>query len=103
MSFTFICAVDYPDFCDFFNFLSGKAQFRSVRAGSYGQWTAETVAAGRLGTAFDGADLILVAEIESETAAALFRTFYADNVVLVGVDDTTEADRRNSSGEARMI
>ncbi|QCQ98519.1 hypothetical protein [Brevundimonas sp. SGAir0440] len=102
MPFTFICAVDYPDFCEFFNFLSGKARFRSVRAGSYGQWTAETVATGRLGPAFDAADLILVAELESQKDAALFRTFY-DSVVLVGDEDAIEADRRNSSGEARMI
>lgn len=34
--YIFICAVDYGHIAEFFNFLSGKAQFRDVRNGSFG-------------------------------------------------------------------
>ncbi|WP_304934953.1 hypothetical protein [Brevundimonas sp.] len=98
----FVCALDFHRAAEFFNFLIGKATiYRPIRCGgdrAFGRWNGETVAFGRLGGELtDLADIIMAVEIEDTEAAALFKTFWSENVVDVGPDDQDEADRRNEA------
>lgn len=100
----FVCALDYCQAAEFFNFLIGKAtKFRAIRGGGdrgFGRWNGETVAFGRLGGELtDLADIIMVVEVEDTEAAALFKMFWSDNAVSVGPEDQDEAIRRNESAE----